>query len=75
MGLGLVARNVRLPKKEVVFLKAILEASEGLGTVFAERGGDLIVAAPTSRAAELDQLLADLSAELGAALGRADDRT
>jgi hypothetical protein len=29
-------------------------------------GGDLVVAAPVSRAAELDELLADLELELGA---------
>ena len=69
---GLVARKVSIPKEQVVFLKAILEASEGLGAVFAEPrgghggGGDLVVAAPVSRAAELDELLADLELELGA---------
>jgi hypothetical protein len=73
VGAGLVARMVSVPKEHVVFLKAILEASEGLGAVFAEPrgrrtggGGDLIVAAPVSRAAELDELLADLEVELGA---------
>jgi hypothetical protein len=80
VGVGLVARKVSIPKEQVVFLKAILEASEGLGAVFAEErergrergrgpggsGGDLVVAAPVSRAAELDELLADLELELGA---------
>jgi hypothetical protein len=31
-----------------------------LGAVFAERGGDLLVAAPVSREADLDRLLLDL---------------
>ena len=77
VGVGLVVRTVTVPKEQVVFLKAILEASEGLGAVFAEPrggkcgGGDLVVAAPVSRAAELDELLADLELELGAhAAGR-----
>ena len=80
VGVGLVVRTVTVPKEQVVFLKAILEASEGLGAVFAEKraerarhrsGGDLVVAAPVSRAAELDELLADLALELGAhAAGR-----
>ena len=80
VGAGLVARTITVPKEQVVFLKAILEASEGLGAVFAEKraeragnrsGGDLVVAAPVSRAAELDELLADLELELGAhAAGR-----
>ncbi len=72
VGAGLVARRVSIPAEQVVFLKAILEASEGLGAVFAEErgkrssrgGGDLVVAAPDSRADELDELLADLVLEL-----------
>ena len=82
VGVGLVARTVTVPKGQIVFLKAILEASEGLGAVFAESrasraeraangSGDLVVAAPVSRAAELDELLADLELEVGAhAAGR-----
>jgi len=75
IGLGLVARKLSIPRADVVFLKAVLEASEGLGAVFADKGGDLFVAAPTSRAAELDQLLADLAVELELVFDRADDRT
>ncbi len=74
VGAGLVTRQVSIPAEQVVFLKAILEASEGLGAVFAEQkgsgryrgGGDLVIAAPDSRADELDELLADLALELGA---------
>jgi hypothetical protein len=62
----LVTRRVRVAKREVVFVKGIFEASEGLGALFAERGGDLVIAAPVSRSAELDELLADLALELGA---------
>jgi hypothetical protein len=47
-----------------VFVKGIFEASEGLCAMFAERGGDLTVVAPASRAAELDVVLRDLVAEL-----------
>ena len=75
LGSGLVARTVHLPKQDIVLLKSILEASEGLGSVFADRGGEVVVAAPTSRAAELDQLLTDLVVELGIVFHRADDRT
>jgi hypothetical protein len=50
--------------RDVVFLKGIVEASEGLAAVFAERGGDLAVAAPADRARELDALLDDLAGEL-----------
>jgi len=49
-----------------VFVKGIFEASEGLGAMFAERGGELVVAAHTSRAGELDELLRDLVVDFGA---------
>ena len=52
--------------RDVVFFKGIMEASEGLAAVFAEHGGDLTVAAPESRASELDAILDELCAELGA---------
>lgn len=66
----LVTRKVRVTPREVVFFKSVFEASAGLGVVFAERGGDLVVAAPRSREAELDELLDDLVAELGAVVDR-----
>jgi hypothetical protein len=66
VGAGLVVRRVRVRPREVVFLKGVLEASEGLAAVFAEAGGDLLVAACTSQARELDRVLADLEVELGA---------
>lgn len=50
----------------MVFVKGIFEASEGLGALFAERGGELIISAPLSRTAELDELLMDLERELHA---------
>jgi hypothetical protein len=62
----MVARRVVMRARDVVFFKGIVEASEGLAAVFAESGGDLLVAAPEGRAAELDALLAELCAELDA---------
>lgn len=55
---------------DVVFVKGIFEASEGLGCLFAERGGDLTIAAHRSRLAELDELLDDLVREIGAIVER-----
>lgn len=52
--------------KDVVFVKGIFEASEGLGALFAERGGELIISAPLSRSRELDEVLLDLQHELDA---------
>jgi hypothetical protein len=65
VGEGMVVRRVLLRARDVVFFKGIVEASEGLAAVFAESGGDLAVAAPTERIAELDALLDELCAELG----------
>jgi hypothetical protein len=62
----LVSRKVLVRDQDVVFVKGIFEASEGLGALFAERGGELIIAAPLSRVRELDELLTDLQLELQA---------
>ena len=62
----LVCRKVLVRDKDVVFVKGIFEASEGLGALFAERGGELIISAPLSRERELDEVLTDLQSELQA---------
>ncbi|HWP04317.1 MAG TPA: hypothetical protein VNN72_01185 [Polyangiaceae bacterium] len=62
----LIERRVRVAAKDVVFVKGICEASEGLCAMFAESGGDLRLAAPVSRARELDELVCDLRLELDA---------
>jgi hypothetical protein len=61
----MVVRRVLLGARDVVLFKGIVEASEGLASVFAESGGDLTVASPSDRAAELDAALEQLCAELG----------
>jgi hypothetical protein len=66
IGEGMVVRRIVIRARDVVFLKGVIEASEGLACVFAERGGDLAVAAPVARARELDAVLDELGAELGA---------
>jgi hypothetical protein len=65
VGDGMVVRRIVVRSRDVVFLKGIVEASEGLAAVFAEHGGDLWVAAPVEREAEMDALLDDLCVELG----------
>jgi hypothetical protein len=62
----MVTRKVVVRTKDVVFLKGIVEANEGLAQVFAERGGELVLAAPEGRAPELDALIDDLCREVGA---------
>jgi hypothetical protein len=62
----MVVRHVVMRARDVVFFKGVVEASEGLAAVFADAGGDLQVAAPAERAAELDAFLDELCAELSA---------
>lgn len=63
---GLVYRRVRVAREHVVTVRGNLEASEGLASMFAERGGDLLLVTSTSRAQELDEFISDLRAEVGA---------
>jgi hypothetical protein len=62
----LVARRVRVRARDTVFVRGVLEASEGVGVLFAEHGGDLVLAAPLALQAALDEVIADLVVELGA---------
>lgn len=62
---GLVVGHLHVAKEHVVFVKGIVEASEGLACLFAERGGDLTIASPAGRRAELRELLVDLATDLG----------
>lgn len=70
IGEGMVSRRVMVRAKDVVYLKGIVEASEGIAQVFAERGGDLTLASPISRERDLDLLVDDLCAELDAMRAR-----
>jgi hypothetical protein len=62
----LVARRVRVRARDTVFVRGVLEASEGVGVLFAEHGGDLVLATPLALASALDEVIADLVLELGA---------
>jgi hypothetical protein len=61
---GLLVRRLRVNPEDVVFVKGIFEASEGLCAMYARSGGDLTIVAPVSRARELDLVLNDLAREL-----------
>ena len=61
---GLVVRRLTVKNQDVVFVKGIFEASEGLCAMYAERGGDLTLVASVSRSHELDVVLRDLAREL-----------
>jgi hypothetical protein len=62
---GMVSFRLVVAPSEVVFVKGIVEANDGLGVVFSDAGGELFVSSPASREKELVALLADLAAELG----------
>ena len=66
LGEGLVTREVRVEARDVVLVKGIVEAREGIAVVFAEKGGDLTICAPLGRERELDELVDDLCADVGA---------
>lgn len=66
IGEGMVTRRVCVRASDVVFFKGVIDAHEGLAQVFAESGGELLVAAPSSRERELDLLLDELAVECGA---------
>lgn len=68
IGAPLVVRRVRISPTDVVYLKGIVEASDGLAVVFAESGGELMVATTPEQVDELDVLLRDLQEEIGALL-------
>ncbi len=68
VGDGMVTRRLVVRAPDVAFLKGIVDAHEGLAQVFAEKGGDLVLAAPADREAELDQLVRDLAREFGGVL-------
>jgi hypothetical protein len=69
MRAGMVARELTVSPPDVVFVKGLIEASEGIGALFAESGGDLTIVAHESRWAEMTELLMDLELEIGARLG------
>jgi hypothetical protein len=62
----LVERRVRVPARDVVYVRGLLEANEGLGALLADAdgGGDLCIVAHASRALELDEWLRDLADEV-----------
>ncbi len=64
MSAGMVTRQISVHPSDVVFLKGIVEASDGLCAIYAERGGDLTIVAPMGRDAELAELVDDLTREL-----------
>jgi len=63
---GMMRREVTVLAADVVFVKGIVEASEGLAAVFAEQGGDLSIVSPRERDAEVAELVEDLKRDVAA---------
>jgi hypothetical protein len=61
---SLISRRLVVRAKDVVFVKGVVEAHDGLAHVFAEKGGDLTIVAAEGREEELDALVTDLAREL-----------
>lgn len=59
-GKGLVERRVLVPREKVAWLRYVLEAHEGLGLMHGDGSGVVLLLAPESQAAALDELIADL---------------
>jgi hypothetical protein len=64
---GLVRHVLEIDPSDVVYVKSLIEASEGIASIFAVSGGTLTIATPSTRAAELEVLLGDVFAELSRA--------
>ena len=63
LGQGLHTRRLRLSGDDLVWLRSLLEAYDGLGFVVGEGGGVVHVVTTTAQAATLDELLNDLQTE------------
>lgn len=60
---GLHVQTLTVPANEVVYLKALLEAHEGIGAMFAESGGALMLGTTPSMRAELEEFVAHYLAD------------
>jgi hypothetical protein len=66
VGAGMHCCRLVVAARDVVFVKGLIEAHDGLAGVFSDHGGELLLAAPLDRAAELAEVVRDLVAELAA---------
>jgi len=62
----LITRDISCDLSDIVYVKSIASAYDGLCCLFAERGGTVSLVAPKGREAELDLLVDDLRFELRA---------
>ncbi|WP_437631259.1 hypothetical protein [Sorangium sp. So ce854] len=62
---GMLVQDIVVHPADVVFVKGIVEASDGVALLLAESGGELTLAAPQGRGDELAELLLDLERDVG----------
>jgi len=62
-GIGLIQRRVRVADADVVWLRSVLEAYEGLAELYGDRSGVVTLTTTASQARELDTLLDELASE------------
>jgi hypothetical protein len=62
----LIVRDFDCERADVVYVKSIANAYDGLCCLFSEKGGKVRLVAPKGREAELDLLVNDLLEELAA---------
>ena len=63
-GPGLHQRRCRVQDGDVVWLRSILEAYDGLAYLYGDGSGTVLVTSTLARAAELDALIEDLRKEI-----------
>lgn len=62
-GPGLTQRRIRVANQDVVWLRCVLEAYDGLATLYGDGSGIVTLSTPCDRIAELDALIDALRAE------------
>lgn len=63
--IDLAVRPISVRAHQLVFVRHVLEASEGIGFLIAKKGGEAILVAPLSQVAELDAFVEDMKLEVG----------
>jgi hypothetical protein len=69
----LIVREFECELRDVVYVKSIANAYDGLCCLFSEKGGKIRLVAPKGREAELDLLVNDLRDELRCCSSRNSD--
>lgn len=60
----LAVRPVSVRAQDLVLVRHLLEASEGIGFLIAKRGGNALLVSPRSRSDELDAFIEDMKLEM-----------